>query len=359
MPSVNRETSLYLDLIRFLCASIVFLGHLSGHRFTGGFLWQLAPFMGDAVTIFFVLSGFVISYATECKETHAAAYAVARLARIYSVALPALVLTFILDTLGQANRPDLYSEEWGFIADKQLWQYASGLLFLNQIWFLDIPVGSDLPYWSLGFEVWYYAIFGVAVFAPARRRVAGVVALIVLVGPKIITMFPLWLLGLITYRITARRQVSSLAGWALFLSSTLAFATHGVYFWNVAQISGQFKNLHNFNDAVQSYLIGFLFSINILGFSAISQKFNVLSHFADFIRWTAGATFTIYLMHLPIAQFLITIIPWSPETWISRITLISSCLLLLYLTAEMTERRKRWWHRHFSLLLMRPVVSKV
>ncbi|MGH7072336.1 MAG: acyltransferase family protein [Acetobacteraceae bacterium] len=113
---MTREVSLYLDLLRFLAALTVFLGHVSGSRFTGGFLWQFGPYMGEAVTVFFVLSGFVIGYTTDRREKSAYSYAVARAARIYSVALPALVVTFTLDAIGRSIRPDLYSQSWGYVA---------------------------------------------------------------------------------------------------------------------------------------------------------------------------------------------------------------------------------------------------
>src|ERR1700742_1917757 len=86
---MNRQTSLYLDLVRFLAALAVFVSHICGQRFTGGLLWQSEPYGDEAVDVFFVLSGFVIGYVTDGRETSTRSFAVARLARIYSVALPA------------------------------------------------------------------------------------------------------------------------------------------------------------------------------------------------------------------------------------------------------------------------------
>ena len=43
----------------------------------------------DAVMVFFVLSGFVIAYTVDRGETRASDYALARLVRMYSLALPA------------------------------------------------------------------------------------------------------------------------------------------------------------------------------------------------------------------------------------------------------------------------------
>jgi peptidoglycan/LPS O-acetylase OafA/YrhL len=190
---MNRATSLYIDLARFSAALVVFLGHISGQRLTGGFLWQIAPYMSHAVTIFFVLSGFVIAYATDKRENSAVSYAVSRAARIYSVVLPALAATVLLDTLGRYLQPALYSDAWGYVDHNQLASFALSALFLNEIWFIHVSPGSDLPYWSLGYEIWYYVIFGIFLFSP-RKWFFLPVALIV-IGPKIVSMLPLWLFG--------------------------------------------------------------------------------------------------------------------------------------------------------------------
>ena len=65
---LSRETSLYLDAVRFGAALVVLLGHFAQQDLSGGLFWQVAPFGGDAVIVFFVISGFVIAHATAVKE---------------------------------------------------------------------------------------------------------------------------------------------------------------------------------------------------------------------------------------------------------------------------------------------------
>ena len=91
---MNRVTSIYLDGIRFSAAVVVFLDHYSMMGNT--WLWWAFPYGSEAVLAFFVLSGFVIGYVTERRETTATAYAVNRMARIFSVALPALAATALI-----------------------------------------------------------------------------------------------------------------------------------------------------------------------------------------------------------------------------------------------------------------------
>ena len=77
-----RETSLYIDAVRVLAALVVFLDHFARPSVSGGLFWQVAPFGGDAVIAFFVISGFVIAHATANRERSAAVYIVNRASRI-------------------------------------------------------------------------------------------------------------------------------------------------------------------------------------------------------------------------------------------------------------------------------------
>lgn len=58
----------------------------------------------QAVDAFFVLSGFVIAHVSAVKERDARTYFISRAARIYSVAIPAIILTSILDAIGSLPR---------------------------------------------------------------------------------------------------------------------------------------------------------------------------------------------------------------------------------------------------------------
>ena len=218
---MNRQVSIYLDAWRLTLAMVVFLGHVSGERFTGGLFWQLGHYTTEAVSVFFVISGFVIGFVTDGKEKDAVTYGVARAARIYSVALPALLLTFILDDFGRSMRPDLYTESWGYVANGRWWQFFSGLFFVNRVWGINVPQGSNLAYWSLGCEVIYYLIFGLAMFARRPWNITLALVTIFLAGPLTALLFPLWLLGVWSYRICCAPPISRNVGLPIFLGSII------------------------------------------------------------------------------------------------------------------------------------------
>ena len=155
---MSRRDFPALTGLRFFLALWVILHHLTGpgqkleatalllpHGFftliRGGY---------QAVTTFFVLSGFVLtrSYAaTFWNRRNTLRYALGRAARVYPVYLLSLavVAPFIVEdhTPGKAA-------------------YVAAHLFLVQAWLGAIPVNWNTPAWSLSCEMFFYAVFPLA-----------------------------------------------------------------------------------------------------------------------------------------------------------------------------------------------------
>ena len=85
---MSRAFSLYLDAVRFTAAMLVLFFHANVIYRPGILLTSLGH---EAVVIFFVLSGFVIAYVADTRETDFRGFMVARGARIFSVAIPAII----------------------------------------------------------------------------------------------------------------------------------------------------------------------------------------------------------------------------------------------------------------------------
>ena len=82
---------------------------------------------------------------TNCVEFLLCSYAASRISRIYSVALPAVLLTVALDAVGR----QLYPAPYGYPFDNFLLRGAASLLMLNEVWFVSITSFSNIPYWSI------------------------------------------------------------------------------------------------------------------------------------------------------------------------------------------------------------------
>src|SRR5277367_3405770 len=107
---MSRSLSIFLDALRFAAAIVVVVGHFTQPYFSQGFpdltLWGVS-----AVSVFFVLSGFVISHVTTLKEKDPLDYTAARIARLYSVLVPALLLTTIVHLVALKLDPE-YTARW-------------------------------------------------------------------------------------------------------------------------------------------------------------------------------------------------------------------------------------------------------
>jgi peptidoglycan/LPS O-acetylase OafA/YrhL len=220
----QSPASVHLDALRGLAALAVLLGHVRLHFFVPyhavsepsiltKLLYLLAAFGHQAVMIFFVLSGYLISSsvlsAWTAHKWNWHTYAVSRLSRLYVVLLPALLLTSMWDQAGlrwfgweggyvEAN-PDVVGV--GFAERMRLGVWLGNALFLQEI--LCRPLGSNGTLWSLSYEFWYYVAFPLAVGLlwrgqPLRRRLLLAVLLLAALGVMNGNMrryFLIWLMG--------------------------------------------------------------------------------------------------------------------------------------------------------------------
>src|SRR5690242_18982311 len=183
---MTSTLSLYLDMLRFGAAFTVFVSHYSAARYSGGMFWQVMPYGRTSVLVFFVLSGFVIARVSKTKERSLYLYSVSRFARLYSVIIPAFTVTAVLDHIAIAINPGLYESLWGTGVAYSFLGYLLSMIFLGQSWTLAISPGSNLPFWSLNYEAWYYVLFAGAVFLSGRVRIIVLIATALLAGPKIL-----------------------------------------------------------------------------------------------------------------------------------------------------------------------------
>src|SRR6516162_1421644 len=185
---MTNGLSLYLDALRFAAAFAVLLSHTG--RVSGGMFWRMQPYGRTAVMVFFVLSGFVIAWVTETRERTVEEYALSRVARLYSVIVPVFILTAVLDHVAMVIDPRLYGPELIPLMNRGplnvFLGYALSLVYLGQSWSLMMFPGSDIAFWSVNYEAWYYILFGAAMFLRGRQRMVGLAAAAFLAGPPIL-----------------------------------------------------------------------------------------------------------------------------------------------------------------------------
>ncbi len=350
---LDPNLSIYLDLLRLVAAFEVVLGH-ARHFVMPRLPGFISGHTGEAVAVFFVLSGFVIAFVAEEKEHSLRAYATARLSRLYSVCLIALLAGLVCDVITRRYGVVPITDH-PFYDPAYLTNLPFALTFTNELWFSHRVFGSNEPYWSLGFEAAYYVIFA-AFFYLGRVRGAMIGVLLMLAfGPKIVVYMPIWLFGLLAYRYVRAGRVT--------LSKRLALAlfvmTIPVYFlvkrtlehwaWPMYEPASVPQLAMSF---VYFALVGVVITINIVAFRRAAEGRVVFpAGLARAIRWLAGASFTLYLVHQPFLIMLTSLFPGLRTHMLGGVAAIAGSVVLALAIAEVSERRKRVFQRIFGRLL--------
>jgi peptidoglycan/LPS O-acetylase OafA/YrhL len=310
-----------------------------------------------AVLIFFVLSGFLISYSTDHKIKRRAgygfrAYFIDRFARIYVTLLPALLIVLLLDTVSRYFYPTAYAYE----ASYNLTTFFGNLLMLQDL--PGIPqiigqrmtsFGSGQPFWTLAIEWWIYMFFGwclLRIFLPARRRLTDWVVLVPLLvvpsfnmwGGKGNGLMMTWLLGALAYLViksgylsnVTRKQTLLLVGWLTVLG-TMRFYKTGKEF-----------------DPILAFLATAVIMLLVHFFATVTWP-RLLAWFS---RTNAAFSYTLYLTHYSILDLMRThfgdsLSPWTLVLLGMIISTIVAAAVGLYIETTLTVRVKAYLHRRF------------
>lgn len=337
-----KSLSIYLDLVRLAAAVLVYLQHsnlISDHKvFLGGY-------GHSAVVVFFVLSGYVIAFVTDTKERDWASYSASRLARVYSVVLPAIVLTLVADAIGRAHDPALYKYPW----DQFVVRTLASLGMLTEVWFVAITPFSNVPYWSISYESWFYILFGVATFAPGHWRWLLPALMLLALGPKIAVMFPMWLAGVALYRWRALQLRSEAAGWLLVVLSWVGIVgLHQTDFFHwtynlTRDLLGEklFVQMNFSKFFVGDYVLTACIVANFIGMRALAPRLDrLLAPLERPVAAVASVTFTLYLTHQPLLLCWSTVLGTQRDSWLHWWTVTGLVALSVALIAQLTEKRR-------------------
>jgi peptidoglycan/LPS O-acetylase OafA/YrhL len=337
--------SVYFDFARVSAALVVLLSH----AWLAFFPKHPLPWPGhQAVVVFFVLSGYVIAFVAHTKESNIAEFALSRAARILSVTVPALVLSLVVGAVIDPN--------WKASAFK----IPLNLFFLGENWSIDSPPETNLPYWSLCYEVWYYAIFAAATFpktTKAKVILGGAVGF--LAGPKILLLMPCWLLGVLLYhyrnQITPPRRAAVVA----FMGTILFY---GAFFWldlsiaireHIRLLAPNFiVAITASNQFVGDFILAILVTINFAAVQSFGRFVDLKSgKMVRAINRCAAFTLSLYLYHYP-TMLLLRHLGVGGVLGVSLMAIVPIALAFI---TELQRFRIRGFMRNLHYKLVRPV----
>lgn len=357
----------HLDMMRGLAALAVLVGHarallmpsaVEGIGLGDRALYLLTGIATPAVMVFFVMSGFLVGgsvvRATGAGQWSWRDYLLARSLRLYLVLLPALLLAIPWDHAAQAlavGKTANQDTALAVLTVDQIAQRSTFVTFIGNLLFLQTILtetfGSNHALWSLANEAWYYLIFPCLWLAirpslglMTRLAYGGAaVAMLCLVGARIASLFPVWLLGVAVAASPRLRWFESrwvtVAAALPFIASLLLYGTGRVLT----------KGL------VGEYAVALCFTVFMLavlhrreagGLGAYSVVAGVL----------AGCSYTLYVSHLPVIVFLRSLWtlerPWTLDTWhwLCAALVCVGCLVYAFVLSRLTEahtdRIRRW-----------------
>lgn len=300
--ALSPQYSAYLDFVRLAAAAMVVAHHLNKLRVGPDNLSRFIPAYGhEFVMVFFVLSGYVIAATVDRKHEEGLwGYAFDRAARMYSVVLPTLAISTLLSlAMWMLDLPGSGTLE------EILTAVGLNLAFLGQSWSLNSIPPSNPAFWSLSYEVLYYALFGCVHFLRGRPRLACAAIVGLVAGPKILLLLPCWLAGVVAFRWRDRGARARPALWLMLISPLLMMELLSLLHFGPAMRAALAQRLGSHYQALawsmefpRDYLVATTVAMHLYAVRALAIALP---------RWLAKAavrgaawTFTLYLLHYPV-----------------------------------------------------------
>ena len=351
MP-LTPALSAYLDFLRFFAAFAVLLGHLKQDGFALDWM-PLAHLSHEAVTVFFLMSGYIITSSTRARpDAGWREYAVARVSRIYSVALPAVLFSLLVSEAVGRWAPEVAAQIASYRAFAWV-DVVGSLLFWNESWSSETQVSLNAPYWSLCYEVWYYVLFGLWFFVrgPWRWPLVALAALVA--GPAILALFPIWMLGawlaLNPDRLPRPGAVAGPLVWLLAPTLIWLLSESGVEHVIKDALHENvpgFWRLEASQRLITDHLIGLLLAAHLWAWGGLPQWLQQMwQRRAGFWAAWAGFSFTLYLFHRPLTYVAGKGLGAAADNVALSIAAALLGLLVCWLFAFGTERQLPRWLR--------------
>jgi peptidoglycan/LPS O-acetylase OafA/YrhL len=338
------------------CHNLFFVGFGTALRTAAHFYPTLVIYVvgsagQEAVVIFFVLSGYLISGSVlrslERGRWSWKDYLEHRLVRLWLVLIPALVLCAAWDCARLAMNPGV-GGDGTFIARLAAthitWKIFFGNVFFQQAVHLT-TFGSDKVLWSLSNEFWYYILFPLGLLALRRgelktriRSGVGFLVVAMLLTKGLLALFPVWLCGAGLAMVKPPR-VGAMIRWLSFV----------IYMTCVFALAATPWPWHYFK---MDYVLAVLTAVFLWVMLSAERQIDETAMVVRATRSLAGFSYSLYLVHYPLLAFFAALLTrggnWTltPRTLAKGTGLCALAIIYSYGVACVTEfkneRVRRW-----------------
>jgi peptidoglycan/LPS O-acetylase OafA/YrhL len=342
-----------LDLLRILSAQLVLIGHC--RSFLGLQEWAhalQAPYVQSlAVSVLFILSGFLTIYSAKNKPTSYGFkdFFVNRFIRIYGVYLPALVFVFGIDKLilSIGLSPFINSAAQTrntFIANVLMLQDFP--YFTNLRVFTKTTYGSALQFWTLPIEWFMYMLFGFFFYRLYRKKMIHRIPLIGIALFCAIVPFAnfvfgrgnglsfTWLVGVLIYYAYTHLKERPIA------KSTVLWVTIVAFFAGILRIIAVKRTTDFDYDPI--YTLGM--SLAILGgllLTARSKKEHLA--ISKPVKLIAGYSYSLYVTHYSVLILMNALLQKIMNPLLVSVIEFVVCNLVAYAFSLIFEKHLPTW----------------
>jgi peptidoglycan/LPS O-acetylase OafA/YrhL len=326
--------SVILDASRVIAAFIVFVYH---SKLIPDNLYRLDH---DAVMFFFVLSGYLISIAAD-REKSPSIFVLNRVSRILSVSIPAILLTFMVGVI-------INNSEYP-LRENFVWM-AGSIIFINSIQNILLVNPYNIAYWSLPYEVWFYFIFGIAIYMRSNWiKYFIILGILITLGLRVVVVFPVWLLGVLVYQLHRNVKIAfskpivsfiivfDLMGYLVFKVNFGHEPLFDAWYFGSGFCSWLWENYGLRMDYsvtfIYDLIVGIFFAVFLacIRYCTINVNFHRLK---GFCRVAAGFSFSLYLYQQPLMFLLAPLKIHGDFVWIIFV------LIIIVGLAEITEHKR-------------------
>jgi peptidoglycan/LPS O-acetylase OafA/YrhL len=209
------------------------------------------------------------------------------------------------------------------------------------------PLNGSL--WSLSFEFWYYTIFGLWFFRkPGVKSKLILILAIVIAGPKIILMMPIWVMGYLAYRLPPP-NISPATAWCCVSLALLCGGIVAAFLPPLPYVI-HLKPLYYANQFFTDWVIA-LFVATALWMLPSGSSTQPISKRANLFRKIADLTFPLYVLHFPLLVLWRATIGIQYDNLGQLCVAIAFVLVIAAVIGYFLEKQRPLWSRFFKWLL--------
>jgi peptidoglycan/LPS O-acetylase OafA/YrhL len=339
-----------LDLLRYLCAVAILIWHyqhfflLDPGNTIANFKLQDQPFWNllnipyktgfNAVPLFWILSGIVLSKSYLDVNTDLKRFFINRLARLYPLHIVTLVFVLAIQyfSILSVGYPQIYE-------NNSLGNFLKNLVFIND--------GSNFnaPIWSVSVEIFSYIVFSLLIFRQAFRKTS---CLFLILSFFAVSQIQISQLSFLQLELIGKCGMYFFCGVFMYLlTKTLPISILALL-------------------AISSFVIGinlrsnsyFVLMIGIALSCLVLENFlNFGPRLRDIFQTLGNLTYATYLIHIPLQ---IVVLIYIQKAGLDQLTLVTNeyffvlWFLILHIASYVTYRKfeipsRMWIKRRFNV----------